>query len=255
MFSLRRTALLQIFGPGLLVILAILVVILVNLASNPPGPQIFTDVSWPNCNKTIPADFTQWGIVGVSGGLDYRQNPCLATEAHWFTHYGLYVNTGYPGLAATKQLSLAPKSCAQDDLLCFAYNYGYQATVYDIRYAASQGLVSPLWQLDVETDNSWTTNPLLNRASLQGTIDAINNLTFKPTIGIYSAPDQWTAIASNWRPTVPAWLGTGFTTQAMAVSACHEPSFTAGSIWLTQYTPYLDEDYVCHTLPLWQIGE
>ena len=84
---------------------------------------------------------------------------------------------------------------------------------------------------------------------------AIKKLTFNPTIGIYSTPDQWAIITANWRPAVVAWLGTGYTTQAMAISACRESSFTAGPVWLAQYTPYLDEDYVCQALPLWPIGE
>jgi hypothetical protein len=217
--------------------------------------MIFTDVSWPNCDKTVAANYAQYGIVGVSGGLDYQLNPCLITEARWFTHYGLYVNTGYPGLADTKKLSSRPKACASDDYLCFAYNYGFQATVFDIHYAASLGLAAPLWLLDVETDNSWSNNPLLNRASLQGAIDAIKQLSFKPTIGIYSTPDQWTEITDNWQPAVPAWLGTGGTTLAVAIRACHTPSFTAGAIWLAQYTPYLDEDYACQAIPIWTVGE
>lgn len=255
MIDFRRRTILDFLSGGLLIVLAGLALLSASRLSSPSGAKVFTDVSWPNCDKTVAANYAQYGIVGVSGGLDYHLNPCLITETQWFAHYGLYVNTGYPGLADTKKLSLEPNACASDDYLCFAYNYGFQATAYDINYADRIGLAAPLWWLDVETDNSWTNNPLLNRASLQGAIDAIRQLSFKPIVGIYSTPDQWAIITDNWRPAVPAWLGTGDTTQIMAINACRTPSFTAGTVWLTQYTPYLDEDYACHNLLLWVISE
>jgi hypothetical protein len=246
--SLKLLAVVGIF------IVAVMAVIYINHTSS-PVPRELTDVSWPNCDKTINPGSTQQGIVGVSGGLDFKLNPCLATESQWFTHYGLYVNTGYSGIAAVKKYNSEPISCANDNYLCIAYDYGYQATKYDINYAASLGLASPLWSLDVEINNSWSNNMLINRASLQGTIDAINQLTFRPTIVIYSTVSQWVAIAGNWRPAYGAWLGTGLTRLTAAKNACHDSSFTGRAIWLTQYTSYLDEDYICQPLPLWVVGE
>jgi hypothetical protein len=236
-----------------LAILAILAVVSINQLSG-PAPPVFTDVSWPNCNIAVPPG-SQWGIVGVSGGLDFKLNPCLAAETRWFMHFGLYVNTGYPGLATAKKYNFAPDSCANDDYLCFAYDYGYQATAYDIRYADNLGLTSPLWLIDVETDNSWSANPLVNRMSLQGVIGALKQLTFNPTIGIYSTIYQWAAITANWRPAYGVWLGTGSTSLSAAINACHDHSFTSGPVWFAQYTPYLDENYVCRALPLWTVGE
>src|SRR6185312_3874526 len=52
------------------------------------------DVSWPNCTATAPAH-PSFGIVGVSDGTGYSQNPCLAKEAAWFPNLSLYVNTGW----------------------------------------------------------------------------------------------------------------------------------------------------------------
>jgi hypothetical protein len=245
---------LKYIGAGLLLVLAGWAVISVFQSHSLSGPVIFTDVSWPNCNKTVALNNTERGIVGINGGLDYSLNPCLATETNWFSHYGLYINTGYLGVAAARKYSVGPDLCAVDDQLCIAYDYGYQATAYDIRYSIRLGLVSPLWSLDVETANAWSDNPLDNSASLQGVIDAIKQLTFKPTIVIYSTPDQWASVTNNWRPQVISWLGTGDTSLAMAVNACQEPSFTAGPLWLTQYTPLLDQDYACRPLPLWAIG-
>jgi hypothetical protein len=253
MNNYHRT-ILKCLGAGLLVVLAGWAIINVFQSQSPSKSVIFTDVSWPNCNKTVALNNTEWGIVGVNGGLDFHQNPCLATETNWFSHYGLYINTGYPGIAVAREYSTGPDLCATDDQLCIAYDYGYQSTVYDIHYVIKLGLVTPLWSLDVETANAWTDDPLANSASLQGVIDAIKQFTFKPTIVIYSTSYQWAVITNNWRPATNSWLGTGDTSLAMAVNACHEPSFTNGPLWLTQYTPILDQDYTCQPLPLWAIG-
>src|SRR5690348_9942365 len=54
--------------------------------------SVGVDVSYPNCSTVLPkADF---GIVGVTGGLVYSTNPCLAAQATKFSDLSLYVNTG-----------------------------------------------------------------------------------------------------------------------------------------------------------------
>ena len=54
------------------------------------------DVSWPNCSAKPPSS-AAFGIVGVTGGLSFSQNNCLAKQSNWFNNLSLYVNTGYPG--------------------------------------------------------------------------------------------------------------------------------------------------------------
>ena len=127
MNNYHRT-ILKCLGAGLLVVLAGWAIINVFQSQSPSKSVIFTDVSWPNCNKTVALNNTEWGIVGVNGGLDFHQNPCLATETNWFSHYGLYINTGYPGIAVAREYSTGPDLCATDDQLCIAYDYGYQST-------------------------------------------------------------------------------------------------------------------------------
>jgi len=88
------------------VILLMLALLLGGMTRGAPGrgslPSWYTpysvgyDVSWPNCTQKPPAD-TSWGVVGVTGGLSFKPNPCMATEATWFKQYALYINTGYPG--------------------------------------------------------------------------------------------------------------------------------------------------------------
>jgi hypothetical protein len=206
--------------------------------------QTIVDVSWPNC-KTSPATNFHEGVIGVTGGLDFRPNNCLAGETTWFAHYALYMNTGYPGIAYGKKFISSPKHCSVSNKQCLAYNYGFAAAEYGIHLAARSGVYSDLWWLDVETDNSWTSNTAVNRASLEGSVAAIQQNSFVAEVGIYSTPDQWAAITGGWQNGLPAWLGTGLVSEQAAAKECATTAFTGGSIWLSQYTPKLDANVAC----------
>jgi hypothetical protein len=225
----------------------LLVVLLTTHSSNKPYSVALVDVSWPNC-KLAPSNVFGNGIIGVSGGLDFSRNPCLSQETGWFVNYALYVNTGYPGVDSHKKFPSAPKLCRASDKSykqCLAYNYGYNATKYAITYANLSNAHATQWWLDVETENSWTNSPLVNRASLQGAIDAIRQNVLFARVGIYSSPNQWNLLTGKWHNGLPAWLATGGTSRAAALSACQDKSFTAGPLQLTQYTPNLDQNLIC----------
>ncbi len=202
------------------------------------------DVSWPNCRVVPPKD-KQFGIVGITGGLVFRPNPCLFEESHWFNDQSVYINTGYAGKDRAEMYASYPRLCDKSNETCLAYNFGYNAGVYALDYAASQYVHSNTWWLDVETENSWSTNPTYNRASLDGMIDAIRQHTLLPTIGFYSYPGQWSTITGNWHNGYPNWAATGDVTRQKAVDFCKGQAFTGGPTWLTQYTTRLDNDYVC----------
>lgn len=202
------------------------------------------DVSWPNCRAEPPNDKT-FGIVGVTGGLVFRPNPCLFEESHWFTELSLYMNTGYAGKERAQKYANFPHRCEKDDEACLAYNFGYNAGMYALNYASSQYVHSNIWWLDVETENSWSTNTAYNRASLNGMVDAIRQHTLLPTIGFYSYPGQWDTITGNWHNGYPNWSATGDVVHQRAVDFCKGQAFTGGPTWLTQYTTRLDNDYVC----------
>lgn len=208
------------------------------------------DVSWPppNCSAKPPT-YAAFGIVGVTGGLDYTQNSCLITEASWFHNLSLYMNTGYPGVSYALKYATYPRHCSKTDENCLAYNYGFDAANYALIYAASRNVHSTVWWLDVETENSWTAQNDQNVSSIQGMIDAIRLNTFLPTIGIYSTPNQWRTITGGWQLNLPNWVGTGSGQKSAAVSACSANNFTGSGTWLTQYTTTLDHDYVCQQSP------
>ena len=72
---------------------------------------------------------------------------------------------------------------------------------------------------------------------------------FPPTIiGFYSAPAQWASITGSWQSELPAWVGTGGSSKALAIQECQQPAFTGGKLWLSQYTVKLDENVPCSSL-------
>ncbi len=221
---------------------------LVILMSTAAAQGVYTsgsvgvDVSWPNCNATAPK--TAFGIVGVTGGLGFSQNTCLAKQAAWFKNLSLYVNTGYPGQSRGLDYQNSPRTCTSSDLNCLAYNYGYNAGQYALNYATSQGIVSPTWWLDVETENSWTTDVMQNRNSLQGETDALKNGGVI-TVGVYSTTAQWQTITNGWQNGLPNWGATTWTTAKQAAKYCSGHNFTGGQTWLIQFKGKLDQDYAC----------
>lgn len=205
------------------------------------------DVSWPpsNCSAKPPG-YASFGIVGVTGGLNFVQNNCLYRQSHQFNQLSLYINTGYPGTAKAKKFTSVSKSCPYTNLPCLPYNYGYSAAEYALLYADSQNVTSNTWWLDVETMNSWSENVKDNQASIQGAIDAINKGNiFRPNIGIYSTPRQWKIITGGWKNKMPAWIGTGSSYRKDAKAACLDPPFTGGENVLSQYVLELDHDFSC----------
>lgn len=209
-----------------------------------PVQKVGNDVSWPNCSAKPPFG-APFGIVGVTGGLVYQPNPCLFLESHWFNKLSLYMNTGYAGKEVAEKFASAPIHCRTSNEACLAYNYGYNAGVYALNYAATQYVHSNIWWLDVETENSWSTNAAFNRASLSGMVAAIQRYTLLPIIGFYSYPGQWSVITADWKNGYPNWVATGSDKYWTAISFCKGQSFNGGPTWLTQYTTRLDNDYAC----------
>jgi hypothetical protein len=210
----------------------------------PTGTTGF-DVSWPNCSATAPSN-PHYGIVGVSDGTGYSQNPCLANEAAWFPSLNLDVNTGWYNQSVHVNPN-SPKVCAAGDNNCLAYNYGYNAGLYALTYANSQNVYASAWWFDVETSNTWNTDVVQNQNSLQGEYDALvaNGVT---TVGIYSTTAQWQSVTGGWINNWPSWGATTWTTASGALTYCTGHQFTGGPSYFMQFKPKkpgLDQDVAC----------
>lgn len=201
------------------------------------------DVSYPNCKTWLPK--VDFGIVGVTGGLGFNPNNCLAAEASHFDNLSLYVNTGYPGQSYGQKYQNSPRVCAGDDLNCLAYNYGYNAGLYALDYANSQGVSSGTWWLDVETMNSWTNDTVQNVQSLRGQTDALIAAGVT-TIGVYSTTAQWNDITGGWQNGFPSWGASTWRHARQAATFCQGHEFTGGPTYLIQYRgKNLDQNYAC----------
>jgi hypothetical protein len=216
----------------------------VGASSVYPAGSLGVDVSYPNCSVTIPK--VDFGIVGVTGGLVYSQNPCLAAQAKKFTNLSLYINTGLNASASSSYYTKAQVGC-NGDMNCAAYNYGYNAANDALAYAASQGVTSSKWWLDVETENTWNVDVNQNRQSLQGAYDALvaSGVT---TVGAYSTTAQWLTITGGWKNNWPSWGATTWTTAKQAKTYCTGHEFTGGPSLLMQFRSKqskLDQDVAC----------
>jgi hypothetical protein len=225
-------------------------------------------------------------VIGVTGWLDSANNSCLASEASWAKRaagktggaYSLYLFMNSPGTnaAAVAVDASGPAGRCQtrrssSRLACEAYNYGYNGAKDALAYAASRGVSSKVWWLDVENaslasgPNSafpgayWSDSTSLNDETIQGTLDALHQGGV--TAGIYSTSVQFKTIAGKFTPNgprIPLWIagvpwtrppfsergldGTGVLARWCAGTASYggpkDPeSFAGGVPWLLQETP------------------
>jgi hypothetical protein len=241
------------------------------------GPSaIGNDISYPQCNKTLPTG-QAFGIVGVNGGKATLVNPCLTTQLKWAASSNgsvasqpkiqLYVNTANPGevihLVTTWPTSGETPygSCDGTNSLACSWQYGRERAegqVVMFADAVAGTVLSPdpgdyTWWLDVETENTWQTNSSAglarNRAALEGMNEYFQSVG--ATVGIYSTGYQWGIIAgavpsTSSLFTLDSWLA-GARTQRAAQSNCRNlPLVPGGRVVLTQYVSAgLDYDISC----------
>lgn len=213
------------------------------------------DVSYPQCSGGPLPSKPAFGIVGVSDGLAYGENPCVATEYAWAAKApspAFYMNTGNPGTQATRVSwydQTGPQPCDASNEGGCAYDYGYnnaqQAYAYAEARTSSGAVAAAVWWLDVETSNSWSTDLALNMADVQGSIDFLDSV---PTggSGIYSTGYQWGQITGGAQlpASVLNWVA-GASSATAARGFCSS-SFTGGPVTLVQYpSGRFDADYAC----------
>lgn len=193
--------------------------------------SVGVDISYPNCSTKIPA--ADFGIVGVNGGRVFNHNPCLQAQAKAFKDLSLYINTGLNASLDSPYYTAAMEGC-NGDPLCAAYNYGRNAAINSLNYAASQGISSTKWWLDVEIENTWNSDVAQNRQSLQGAYDALV-ASGASLVGAYSTTVQWGTITGGWKNSWPNWGASTWTTATQAKKYCTGHEFTGGPTLLIQF--------------------
>lgn len=179
--------------------------------------------------------------------------------ADWPTSGG---NSTYGTCTTTTVTSRGHTYTVGADSDACAWQYGYDKAQQDAAWLVSaadaintqQQTVSVpdtpasyIWWLDVETGNTWQSDTAMNVADLQGMIAGLS----VPTVGAYSTSAQWDSItggtatsASGSLYGIANWIP-GATTLAGAQANCSLPSFTGGTVAVTQWTGSPDNDYAC----------
>lgn len=267
--------------PALAAAVALVFALSQPAAAAPPGGQgdsgassraaVGIDASWPQCGQTLPTG-QAFGIVGVNGGLATTTNPCLSDQLRWAagstgasaqTKVQLYVNTANPGAVSPRPPSWPTSgstpygACDGGNSLACAWQYGWDRASDDMAQrlapaADTAGLSSAassyLWWLDVETGNTWQSDTASNRADLEGMKAAF--IHSGATVGIYSAPSMWKAIAGTIGSSGPlagldSWIPGARTLSAAQRNCALAPLVPGGRVALTQYTTSLDYNYSC----------
>jgi hypothetical protein len=234
--------------------------------STTPSPAGY-DVSYPQCGTTLPSGGVI-AVVGVTNGLPYSSNPCLASEYRWAAKKSkpaeFYMNTANPETASrywSTRAGQGPRPCSTSDLsnpanLNCAYNYGWNSASDALQRAAAATsttvATSHPWWLDVEEANSWNGTTAANAQDLQGSVDYFRSRGV-PRVGFYSTGYQWGQItggahfaATTSQPAPANWLA-GLSDVRDAAAHCNAASsFSGGRVTLTQYpSGGFDGDYVC----------
>jgi hypothetical protein len=249
----------------------------VSAASKPTTTLIGMDISYPQCNVSVPTG-QAFAIVGVTGGLATTTNPCLANQLMWANlstggtsqdKVQLYVNTGNPGLLSaawpTTNTANNPYGvCDGSDSIACAWQYGWDRANDDVNLkfqpaAATAGIstvaANYTWWLDVEIANSWKDpvsqfNTDSNVAVLEGMTEYFQSVG--GTVGVYSTAYQWGQIVgssvttSSNLYTLKNWRPAGSTLKAAKQTCAVAPLTAGGAVVMTQYTTNgLDYDYSC----------
>lgn len=218
-------------------------------------------------------------VVGATAGKAYVYNKRAHSE-YSFAQFGsirptLYLNLNAPyGSTATSTNMSTPHICDAlfgaattsasaggtypEPTVCAGYNYGYNAAKGAYAYTASTGVSAPLWWIDIEDANSWSSDVAVNDAVIQGAIDYLNNEDIR--VGIYSVPYMWHNIAgggfspvqslSDRSVTTPTWFPIGTATEVEALNACltTSPLISSSPVWVIQYeadSTSVDQNIAC----------
>ncbi len=231
-------------------------VLIVALAPGAGAYGIYTsgdsgfDISFPQCDGTFPTlNAYPFGVVGVTSGHAFRDNPCFAAEYGWAAHTlapeSVYLNLNEDIGVTALYGDTGPYGACDAGTACHALNYGYNAASSAYTAAARQAptFVAQMWWLDIETENSWSETDLsLNRDVIVGALRFLRD-EHPFAVGIYSTASMWREITGEWQVGLPVWLGGG--TKETAQSLCGV-GFTGGQVYLVQYARGdYDGNYAC----------
>ena len=248
-----------------LVLLSALVLALgASVWSAPPAAAALFghDVSWPQCPTSqggfglpMPPAGSQFVVIGLTRGLAYTENPCLASQVGWARTTGTpahaYAMATFPTAA---QLSThgAGGPWSSRTRAGQLSNAGYAAGRVAVASMNRVGFTTGTVWIDVEPRPAqpWPTGTAArqreNRLVIEGMMRALRDAG--KSYGLYSYTAGWAEITGSWRlPGVPVWATAGeLDYPAEAQDRCVQPSFSGGRVLLSQwYDTTRDYDMTC----------
>ncbi|WP_098482902.1 FG-GAP-like repeat-containing protein [Georgenia soli] len=219
------------------------------------------DISWPQCpapdgfGLPMPPASSQFVVVGLTKGLAFTENLCLADQVAWVRSNGkpahAYAMSTFPTTAqlATYRNAGPWRGTTRAAQLS---NVGYAEATAAVASLNGVGWRPPVVWIDVEPRPAqpWPTataqQRLENRYVVEGLMRGLREAGF--SYGVYSYTSGWQDITGGWRlPAVPVWATAGrldYPTEA--ADRCTQPSFSGGRVYLSQwYDDTRDYDRTC----------
>ncbi len=222
------------------------------------------DISWPQCPSSMggydlpmPPTSTQFVIVGLTKGLPFTENPCLASQVTWTKTNSkpaqAYTMAAYP-TAAQLMTYGAKGPWLSTTTAGKLSNVGYTQARFAVASLAKVGFKPPVVWIDVEPRSAqpWPTGTSArqrdNRYVVEGLMRGLRDAGYP--YGVYSYAAGWQDITGGWRlPGVPVWATAGrldYPTEA--ADRCTQASFSGGHVYLSQwYDDQRDYDRTCGT--------
>lgn len=221
------------------------------------------DVSWPQCpapggyGLPMPPSSTQFVIIGLTKGLAFTENPCLASQVQWVTSRSkpahAYGMATYPTAAQLTQYgSTGPWRTTT--LAGRLSNVGYAEAKYAVASLQRIGWRPPVVWIDVEPrpKQPWPAGTAakraLNRAIIEGFMRGLSDSSF--SYGLYSYTNGWNEIVGAWKlPNVHVWATAGrLDYPSEALDRCTQASFSGGPVRIAQwYDDTRDYNRTCGT--------
>jgi hypothetical protein len=207
---------------------------------------IGNDVSWPQCSTTnfgLPSS-TQFVVIGLTRGLPFTENPCLAAQVQWAqsrskpTHAYAMAAFPTPAQLTTYRAQGPWSSSTRAGQLS---NVGYAEAQYAVASLNRIGYRPPVVWIDVEPrpaqpwPSSNAAQRLENRYVIEGLMRGLRDRGY--AYGLYSFLSGWQGITGSWRlPGVPVWAASGTLDYPNeARDKCVQPSFSGGRVYLSQW--------------------
>lgn len=246
-------------------LLVFLALIIGFIPGAPPAQAVSLrghDISWPQCPTAVggfglplPPASSQFVIIGLTKGLPFTENPCLASQVNWAKTNNkpaqAYTMAAFPTpvqLSAYRTQGPWSSATRAGQLS----NVGYAEARFAIASLTRTGFAPRVVWIDVEPRPAqpWPTATALqqreNRYIIEGLMRGLRDA--KLSYGLYSFASGWTSITGSWRlPGVPVWATAGrLDYPGEALDRCRQPSFSGGRVYISQwYDDTRDYDLTC----------